>query len=466
MGRFDAWINRTLISRGARRCEEFGRARRRTLAFEQCESRIALSATQAAYSFWTVDGVLMTQLWSQTPGAGDWPAVTFAPVDGSKIASAKSAIQVQNASAEGGSITLGMTSDLTLTSYRSTQLVIGNAFSDFDGAVEAMTPRTAGQVGGLTHDFYSFNPGGSDTGILVGPVGNFHSSMGPDSPGSDSTGITGELYLDSPLDAGLAFSTSPVLRITIPAGRGNSEGGAIDLTAMAGPTNVFGARSLGNAELADAGARKVAGALTRAAAPARDAQPIEGLRARAVVYEVADARELGGIGRTLDESPADGQRDPRGSTQGSESDRRSPHDDAAAVRRAQHAESIETEDQTAAVDGALSAEAKSPAEEFAVDSGASREHTVTNSTGAGVAAAHDAALADWNDRADRTADLTARDADAAGLTFAASRRQKAGVAFALVVGVGPLVRRARRSKSHPNVDQPPRRQPLPTKTIA
>jgi hypothetical protein len=349
----------------------------RLLAFEQCESRLAL-ATAAGGAIGAEGGLIGLDL-----VAGDTATFT-APA--------------------------GLAQTITQEAFdrASPPITGGQFFFDGDGDVAADVIwhlRNRGEV--RTIDF-----GPALDGSL--PI------MGP------------ERYL-----AAATSGESEVLRIDVPAELSDSEGGAINLTAVLQPSGLL--QQQGGAELAVAEGEspQPATPIGGASAPAATL-PIESLRARAVVFRVAQAEAPSTGADALLASLAEraGDELAPAAAGGSESLDGAPLADAT-VARPQRQAGDGLQDVASWLAAAASALSVREIAEAPSDADVAQAEPPSE-------AAVDAALAAWDD------DLAPASAEAnAGLVFTVTReRSIVALAVAGVVGAAPVVRRFRRPGIH------------------
>jgi hypothetical protein len=323
MGRLQTWIDR--VGRSRRRKGAAGLpARRRSLHFELCESRLALSAATSVGVSLDSDTItyaeLMADLWANTPGTARWVQVSFGA--GAEFVATHGSLRMDytldreappplsDNLNEGGLITLDSFATVGQPQFTLTR--------QSNAAVDAIVSRL--DVQGQLDDVGKFQlNAGFDrdasatlgAGLIVaGPIGSGTLNLGTtdsgtigsnlsvlpgaaDSPSSwdfeptDTPDLLGEAEGTSSVGEGGALNTTPpILRITAPLDPARTEGGRIDLTAMAGPTSLERQASFD--------ALSAPTATRRTAARAADSLPAaasENLRARAVVYEVAYQRD-------------------------------------------------------------------------------------------------------------------------------------------------------------------------------
>lgn len=460
MGRFKTWIDRARHSRPGRRRAAGTTARRRSLAFEQFESRLALSATtQPVYEIevsdfltrdellarfdltsfqrWN-DGLAASRLqWVQGDG-GMVELVLFSPRATGRTLSLP--LAGEPAGAEGGLIAFGSNAQFQLNSGLQS-LAMNSADAPFAGQVQGMLrnafqPRPSGDT--LSEYFLSdFDAGGTaafdqhnlTNNIEVGPtsppleLGSFD-NFGDSFDAVDSQGPQASV---SP-----PATPPPVLRITISNSLARAEGGVIDLTAMAGPTSLTARDS--HAHIASGGTTPT-GRLASAAESARAALPVESMRARAVVFEVAssaDANEadLEDALRRLREQSGRPVDAPAGA-----GDRDSASNDVARQERLLESIESDADGQAASSD----ASATTAADGAAGDRDSARQQR--------SAEALDEALAVMLDERDD------RPGQHDGGAFSPTGPQKAGLALAVALGAAPLVKRARRAKTGSTMEQ-------------
>jgi hypothetical protein len=433
MGRLHSWIERLRRQPRPLRRGDRPAARRRALGFERYESRLALSAATAVD--FAADGdlssspQLLDRLWMSDVGPSDWVEVSFAPIS----------LPSQAVT------TLKMSSIAALTSGNALVTeggLIGFQFQDnawrqtIDSNQSTLMTRAAfDQVGGTLNlavdDGGIFLPSGGELPTPTVPDLNY----GADSPDpfntdptnhSDLFGDSGESEAEVTLGSHGTKSGQPILRITAPLVTPETEGGRIDVTAMAGPVNLFHTPPDANFDSSLAGTPSAAQPLAnRKESPKQ--LPLENLRARAVVYEVALER---------DDAPAVGERhDP--SAQGK------PKPPGQAAATPAHEESTPVAKQPAAD----AADAVATTGEGSTTEQSTSAIESANDSVSVVSAARDAALAALDDEAPASDDAST--APEAGLALADARSQRIGLALALAVGGIPLVRRYRGHKATP-----------------
>lgn len=439
MGRVRNWMDRMSGRRRDAPHREVPRARRR-LTFERCEPRLTLSAASPAAideaptnTTILFDVVGLQQLTLQTFDAAsiDWqqavPRSQMTPFvlrDGLRA----------SLNAQGGgivdlqSLSLNMTAGEavatdgtpTLSLLEATQSVIQAAFdgSHLDSPNGPATFNSNSQFATLETSFgnFSFQPNLlPDWNALI--PRDSHDGLSSQEP-TNLYGDGGDLE-------------SEMIRIDAPQQKQDSEGGTIELTAMLGPQPTLSA----TAPLRLAGTRGLEGNFTATSSPATSQRPFaasEGLRARAVVVNVALVREA----TAVDDSAALSPR-ARGEL----------NVGPAPVEAAEHARSraarnpIERAAQIPGVDAPAAAQrtAEATADEAGPAAVQAAQPADGETASAERRAAHDAALGDW------AAPVAERD-DEVGVSVAVSHdRRFLGAAVALVVA-GPVVRRARRGR--------------------
>jgi hypothetical protein len=454
MGRFRTWIDRARQSRPGRRRAAGTTVRRRSLAFEQFESRLALSAaTQTLVEIDASNLISRDQLesgfmsWRQWQrGAADSSMFRVVPLDDGEMVelvyspnwqdfSLKRPVAV--ADLEGGSITLASGPAFAFD-FGLQAMTSDRASEPFAGQVQAMLqsafqPRQGGDA--LSEYFLSdFDAGGSgalDQHNLTNAI-----DLGPAAPPLELGGIDnfGDAF-DAVESQGPQASVSPpsasppVLRITISNSLARAEGGVIDLTAMAGPTSLTSQHS--HAHIASGGTAPT-GRLASADASARAAMPVESMRARAVVFEVASSvnaneadlenalrRVREQRGRSADAPKRAGDHDSAGS-------------DVARQLRVLQSIGDNANGQAASSDASTTTAADG-------DRDSARQQR--------SAEAFDEALAELLDERD---DRPGQDD---GGAFSPTAPQKAGLALAVAIGAAPLVKRARRARPGATIEQ-------------
>jgi hypothetical protein len=437
MGRFETWIDRVTNARRRRRTGDGGSARRRPLRFEQYESRLALSAAVqtdliAADSLQTSGQVLQT-LWEATPGSAHWGDVTFSaptaivPAGNAAWFSLRSAQTISDSfmAEHGGLIGLdSMPSSLSMVSQRATLALNGGVsrgefrLDDYILSADSLIDMdgTSGiAIDATQSSFDSSWSEGVKPPLDFGGDGLSSAGAGGNASGTD--------------DANVTLIESPVLRITAPLPNANEEGGSIDVTAMVAPRALFASQHA--TALATSGVRTGTSALSKAETPSQltrvAAADADEMRARAVVYEVSLAREVSD--ESLDKTRAG--RTPATPNVPS-APATVPQTDEPTVAPA-----------TADANGEIAADDVTPkaAEGDAATSQQTsglEQHRAASRAALDTAAARDAALARFGD------ELSER--PATDFETASSRNQTLGLALAVVVGAGPLVRRMRRSK--------------------
>jgi hypothetical protein len=348
----------------------------------------------------------------------------------------------QQSSTEGGTITLSGDSPRAMVTG-ATVFGLQNAYSDYTTRLSTQGPASLGTWQYLYDPVRDGQAGKSSDAVV--DLSNYNSV-----PGGSSFNEIGHYVVDgSPLhsavDATTTPASSPILRIPGPIFAASGEGGAIDLTAMASATSSPGARAPNSAAFARAAERATLTPTDSSGVSARQASSIEGTRARAVVFEVATT-----AGRGDSDEDQSLNLDPRASKQRGEGSRAAkpqvPSEPklrgaAAMAPRSAKTEKAEMQSGDAIVATAATSEAGPATSE---SNSANRDAASDN------AAAHDAAFTDWNDGDDSHASTEA----SAATSFAATRRQKLGLALAAVVGISPLVKRARRSNNQPSDERP------------
>ncbi len=456
MGRFRTWIDRARQSRPGRRRAAGTTVRRRSLAFEQFESRLALSAaTQPVYEIdvsnlatrdellarfdltsttrWT-DGLATSRWqWVQSDG-GLVELVVFSPRAGGTLSPP---LGGGPAGTEGGLIAFGSRAQFQLNAGLQSS-AMDRAEAPFAGQVQGML-RNAFQpspAGDMASEFFLNDFDAAGTMEMDRPRPSSAFDSGPAAPSLELSSL--ESFGDAKNDSGPAGSVTPataappVLRITIPAGLVRSEGGVIDLTATAGPTSLTPRDS--QAHMAATGAAPAA-RLASAAASARAELPVESIRARAVVFEVAssaDASEAD-IEEALRRLREQGNR--WGEADANAGDHDAARGDAARSARLLSSTAGDADATTAFGDA------------LAPPSAGSARGDRDSAPAQRGAEARDEALAGL---LDERGDHAGQDD---GFAFAPTGPQKAGLALAIAIGAGPLVRRARRARASATIEQ-------------
>ena len=262
MGRLFQWIQSAASVRGSHGRDAMA-SRRRRLAFERCESRIALSAAEGDLVQFA-DGANFVVAADQYIPIEDGGSITLAFTAGDSVN--WSAIKNQFDSIAVGSLINGFTirgeSMVTLVQgmpEASTRQVIGDwdyAFTDSDAAFAG--------IGRVTDDAFDLISDG-DYGMSLG-----------------------EPELSSPsINSDLSVIPTPTPSEQ-PGGGNENEGGQIALTPFVAPTGLTLSDGYGSSSIARA---KPTLEELRETPTARggDSGRLEGIRGRAVVYEVADA---------------------------------------------------------------------------------------------------------------------------------------------------------------------------------
>lgn len=427
MGRLQTWIDRLGRSRSSSARARL--ARQRPLGFELCESRLALSAASPAGDMIdnSVDfSLFLSNLWEQTPGTAAWTRVTFSvvhdPVTTQESLQTDFAVNpialppLRANRMEGGVIAFDAFAADRLQSWiasRQSYAIVDAAFGGFDAGlrIESTAASLLGSDLGPATQGVAILP----DNVESAPTWNFQPTDVPD--------LLGGAESPSPMVEGSALTTTPpILRITAPLDPARTEGGRIDLTAMAGPTSLDRPSSLGSL------------ATQRVAARTTDDLPAaansQNLRARAVVYEVA--YEL------------DAERDPApeeiGAALDGEAERDGASDDAAPIRDAMPLARREGDAPVAEPTAASVLEAAKGSGEAATQA----TPDASDSARGDAAKEYDAALALWGDDHDAAESLEG-DADG-GLALADARQRDVGLAIALAATAAPLARRYRRSR--------------------
>lgn len=278
MGRLFQWIQSAASTRGSLRRTATA-ARRRRLAFERCESRIALS---------TADGDL----------------VQFADGDSFVVAVDQSA-----AIEDGGSITLSFTPgdfvNWSAIKNRFDGIVVGSLADNFTIRGESMVTLLQGLSEASTRQVvggweYAFNADATLAGngsVMDDAFDMFDSTA----EGDYGMSLSGPELSSPSVNSDLSVIPTPMPTPSEQPGVGNeNEGGQIALTPFVAPTGLTLSNGSGSSSIARA--KPTLEELRETpAARGDDSRRLEGLRGRAVVYEVADASD--------DALPLDGQPD-------------------------------------------------------------------------------------------------------------------------------------------------------------
>ena len=261
MGRLFQWIQFAASTRGSLR-RTAAASRRRRLAFERCESRIALSAADGDLSELVVDGQ------DQVVTIEDGGTITLA------FTAADASVNWSAVKNQFDSVAVGHLAHFTIrteplvtllqgSSVSSTRQVIG----DWDFAFSANT-TFADKDAASASAFEMFDS------TVAGDYGM--SLNGPE--------------LSSPsVNSDLSVIPTPMPTPSEDPGAGHeNEGGQIALTPFVAPTGLTLSDGYGSSSIARA-KHNLEELRETPAARAGDAGRLEGLRGRAVVYEVADA---------------------------------------------------------------------------------------------------------------------------------------------------------------------------------
>jgi hypothetical protein len=460
MGRLQTWIDR--LGRSRYRAGATGSpARKRPLSFELCESRLALSATSPVAD--ASDGdpmiVVLSDLWKGTPGTAQWAQVSFG--DGSELVDSRSLMRIdytigrarptplQGNLNEGGLIALDSFATDGLQQFtlsRQSNAVVDASFSRLDVAGPfndaaalrlnaGMNVNASASIGTPLLGAGPISTGSLGLGALDSAVIDNNVSILPDRfdttpewefESTDAPDLLGETEGTSPMvEGGALNSTPPILRITAPLDPARTEGGRIDLTAMAGPTTLERQASF-EALSAPTVARRTA---ARAADGVPTAANSDNLRARAVVYEVAYQRkdkheaDAGELGASRDEASQRGH---------------APNVGHASQRAAQ----------AAARDEVVPAKLSSTnlIEAAAAELSTTPEPGANDSASLDVVQARDAALSSLGDDYEASQRFDDEYDSNGGLAISEARHRNVGLAIALAITAAPLARRYRRSK--------------------
>jgi hypothetical protein len=438
MGRIRNWMDRMSGRRAAAPRREVHRARRR-LAFERCEPRLTLSAAaptaiddSAADSLILFDVLDMQTVAFQTDGLQTFDSVGWeqAQPQGRQTTfvfrdSLRASLNAQG----GGVVDLNalplnavMTDGTpTFSLLETTQSIVRAAFAD-DGVgsrAGAPTLNAGTHLATLETSFGDFS---------------YQPNLLPDwntfIPRDNDDGLSAQEPTNLYGDGG--DLESEMIRIDAP--RQESEGGTIELTAMLGPQPTLSA----SAPLRLAATRGLEGnansSMSSAVMSQRQLTPTEGLRARAVVVNVALVRDAAGIDDAASLSPR--LTDPASGEQSPAVGNRN-----AAPQRTRNASGQAAQDfNVPAPDAALQA-GEAAADEAAPAAAAQAVQPDDGDTAAtDRRAARDAALGDW------AAAPVERDREDAVTVAGTHDRRYLGAAVALVAGVGPVIRRARRGR--------------------
>ncbi|MBA4105946.1 MAG: hypothetical protein C0485_09325 [Pirellula sp.] len=265
MGRLFQWIQTAASTRGSLRRTATAAPRRR-LAFERCESRIALS---------TADGDL----------------VQFA--DGASFVAVDQNLAIE----EGGSITLSFTAgdfvNWSAIKNRFDGIAVGSLADNFTIRSESMVPLLQGLsegsarqlVGGWQYAFAADATLAGNGAMKDDAFDMFDSTA----EGDYGMSLSGPELSSPSINSDLSVIPTPMPTPSEQAGGGSeNEGGQIALTPFVAPTGLTLSNGYGSSSIARA--KPTLEELRETpAARAGDSGRLEGLRGRAVVYEVADA---------------------------------------------------------------------------------------------------------------------------------------------------------------------------------
>jgi hypothetical protein len=442
MGRLKTWIDRVRSAPSAPRGIACAGRRRRLLAFEQFESRLVMSA--AVQSTWAagddvpVADALLHDLWTITPGSAQWGDVTFAVTRSDASADASFAFPLRiNAEVgtsklantfrldEGGLIELSpMLSGDVSASFSSnvSPWLLSYAF-DGNLGISRGTAVSGLATNVLAGDRFDLYVDGNNVDITVS--GDLGATDG-------SAELFGESDLDVASEPAQNSIASAVLRITSPLLIEDAEGGAIDVTAIVAPRAAlaaeFTSRVASNADVRVDDSLRLASSSAQRAALVGAAGDADGLRARAIVFEVA----LGG--------DAGGDADERARADRSPATPEGPSAPAPRARRGDQDTTQSTPARAAAVAGGAEAVDAQVDSASADQVSAAEGAAATGVASKGRAAALDAALGQLGGLPDPRL--------AVGIDVTTTRQQAAGLAFALVAGATPLIKlkRARHAR--------------------
>lgn len=427
MGRLFQWIQSAASVRGSHGRDAMA-SRRRRLAFERCESRIALSAAEGDLVQFA-DGANFVVAADQYIPIEDGGSITLAFTAGDSVN--WSAIKNQFDSIAVGSLINGFTirgeSMVTLVQgmpEASTRQVIGDwdyAFTDSDAAFAG--------IGRVTDDAFDLISDG-DYGMSLG-----------------------EPELSSPsINSDLSVIPTPTPSEQ-PGGGNENEGGQIALTPFVAPTGLTLSDGYGSSSIARA---KPTLEELRETPTARggDSGRLEGIRGRAVVYEVADAS---GVALPPHSSPDDESTADRDAVALVSFNDLAPAGISANASRA-------TENSEAAVEMILAADSSSD-EEAALAAASVRDLKAPGdltlngdavespSLNGGPVADRDEAFSDWP---------TAESLDSQAAALAAPQgdrdRRMLGIGLALALSFKPLRKVLQRRGEQPAQQELPRRR--------
>jgi hypothetical protein len=427
MGRLFQWIQSAASVRGSHGRDAMA-SRRRRLAFERCESRIALSAAEGDLVQFA-DGANFVVAADQYIPIEDGGSITLAFTAGDSVN--WSAIKNQFDSIAVGSLINGFTirgeSMVTLVQgmpEASTRQVIGDwdyAFTDSDAAFAG--------IGRVTDDAFDLISDG-DYGMSLG-----------------------EPELSSPsINSDLSVIPTPTPSEQ-PGGGNENEGGQIALTPFVAPTGLTLSDGYGSSSIARA---KPTLEELRETPTARggDSGRLEGIRGRAVVYEVADAS---GVALPPHSSPDDESTADRDAVALVSFNDLAPAGISANASRA-------TENSEAAVEMILAADSSSD-EEAALAAASVRDLKAPGdltlngdavespSLNGGPVADRDEAFSDWP---------TAESLDSQAAALAAPQgdrdRRMLGIGLALALSFKPLRKVLQRRGEQPTQQELPRRR--------
>ncbi|QDT74623.1 hypothetical protein [Lacipirellula limnantheis] len=258
MARLFQWIRNLAADRRGR--QSAWASRRRRLSFERCESRIALSAADGQLREFTVSDrdLMLTN--------------------------------------DGGTITLSFAADefvnWSAVSNQFDGIAVGQ-LATFAIRTEPLTTLVQGSFGGVTRQVigdWEFAPADKAAYLAIG--GAFDSAFDKFEPATaDDYGmsLSGPELSSPSVNSDLSVIPAPMPTPTEKPGNGQeNEGGQIALTPFVAPTGLTLSDGYGSSSIARA---KHSHEQLREAPAARSGEPgrLEGLRGRAVVYEVAEA---------------------------------------------------------------------------------------------------------------------------------------------------------------------------------
>lgn len=260
MGRLFQWIQSAASTRGSLRRSATA-SRRRRLAFERCESRIALSAADGDLSQLVVDG----------------QDQVFAIDDGGTITLSFNASDFVNWSAmknQFDGIAVGHLAHFTIRTEPLVTLVQGSSMSSQRQVIGDWDFAFAGNTASADKSAVSDSAFGMFDSTAEGDYGM--SLSGPE--------------LSSPsVNSDLSVIPTPMPTPAEQPGAGNeNEGGQIALTPFVAPTGLTLSDGYGSSSIARA-KQNLEQLREAPASRASDPGRLENLRGRAVVYEVADA---------------------------------------------------------------------------------------------------------------------------------------------------------------------------------